>query len=80
MSRVTLKYDADAQADQSSLDWRKSSLCPNNATCVEVAALPDGGRAVRDGKNPAGPSLAFGATAWSEFLAAARAGKFDGGR
>ena len=74
---MTFDIDADAQADQSSLDWRKSSLCPNNATCVEVAALPDGGHAMRDGKNPAGPSLEFGAAGWSEFLTAARAGKFD---
>jgi hypothetical protein len=75
---VTLQYDADAQASQSLLNWHKSSLCPNNATCVEVAALPNGGHAMRDGKNPTSPALVFGAASWSEFLTAARAGKFDG--
>jgi hypothetical protein len=77
---VTFDIDADALADQSSYDWRKSSLCPNNATCVEVAALPDGGHAMRDGKNPTAPHLIFGATAWAEFLTAARAGEFDQSR
>jgi hypothetical protein len=79
MSRVTYSTDADAQAEEPSLNWRKSSLCPNNATCVEVAALPGGGNAMRDGKNPTGPQLAFGTTEWVEFLTAARAGEFAPG-
>lgn len=60
--------------------WRKSSSCPNNATCVEVAELPEGGFAVRDGKNPDRPHLAFSAAEWTEFLAGVRAGEFDPGR
>lgn len=59
------------------LHWYKSSSCPSNATCVEVAALPDGGFAMRDGKNPQGPALRFDAAAWRAFIADARAGGFD---
>jgi hypothetical protein len=77
MSPVTSQDQAGARADTLSLEWRKSSLCPNNASCVEVAALPDGRHAVRDGKNPAAPSLVFGATEWAAFLTEAKAGRFD---
>lgn len=62
------------------LIWRRPSDCPNNATCVEIAALPDGGAAIRDGKDPQGPELRFGAAEWAAFLAAARAGEFNPGR
>ncbi|HEU0089611.1 MAG TPA: DUF397 domain-containing protein [Pseudonocardiaceae bacterium] len=37
--------------------WRKSSYSGASGDCVEIAALADGGRAVRDSKNPAGPAL-----------------------
>ena len=62
------------------LEWFRSSSCPNNATCVEVAALPDGGFAVRDGKNPDKAHLAFSAAEWAEFLTGVRAGEFDPAR
>lgn len=57
------------------LPWRKA--CPNNATCVEIAALPDGGAAIRDSKNPDGPVLRFGDDEWAVFLSAVKAGRFD---
>ncbi|WP_374212704.1 Scr1 family TA system antitoxin-like transcriptional regulator [Frankia sp. CiP3] len=44
---------------------------------VEVATLPDGGRAVRDSKHPDGPALHFTATEWAAFLAGAQDGEFD---
>src|SRR5216683_214742 len=38
--------------------WRKSSYSGSNGgACVEVATLSDGGRAVRDSKDTAGPAL-----------------------
>ena len=64
-------------AAQPTLTWAKSSACTGTANCVEVAALPDGGHAMRDGKNPTDGQLTFGAAAWSDFLAAARAGDFN---
>ena len=49
--------------------WIKSSYSAGRGDCVEVAALPDGARAVRDSKDPAGPVLSFGPDAWQAFTA-----------
>jgi hypothetical protein len=46
--------------------WRKSSRSSNASNCVEVALSPT--PAVRDSKNPSGPTLAFPVSAWSTFL------------
>jgi len=62
-----------------SLAWRKSSFCPTGATCVEIANLSVGDTAMRDGKDPESPELHFTASAWAEFIAAARAGEFNPG-
>ena len=71
---------APEQHGDAALTWRRSSSCPNGASCVEVAALPTGGFALRDGKNPAEPHLEFGAPGWTEFLSGVRAGDFDPAR
>jgi len=66
--------------DLSPAVWRKSTFSNNTGACVEVADLPadlDGGRAVRDSKNPAGPALMFTAAEWAAFTAGVRAGEFD---
>ena len=59
------------------LKWRKAKGCPNGSTCVEVAALPGGGAAVRDSKDPEGARLRFDAGEWERFIAAVKAGEFD---
>jgi Domain of unknown function (DUF397) len=61
----------------SDLVWRKARACPNNATCVEIAALPDGSVAIRDSKDPEGPQLRFNAAEWAAFLVAVKADQFD---
>jgi hypothetical protein len=63
--------------DETRLTWHRSSLCAGNATCVEVAALPGGGAAVRDSKDPEGARLRFDAAEWEAFIAAVKAGEFD---
>ncbi len=59
------------------LCWRKSTHSNGNGgNCVEVADLPDGGRAVRDSKDRSGPILTFTAAEWTAFIAGARDGEF----
>lgn len=64
-------------ADREDLRWRTSSRSGAANNCVEVAKLLDGGRAVRDTKDRAGPVLRFTATEWSAFTAGVRDGEFD---
>lgn len=60
------------------LRWYKSSFSDNQGQdCVEVADLPDGGRLVRDSKNPAGDTLAFTPGEWTAFVKGVHAGEFD---
>ena len=48
--------------------WRKSSHSGDQGECVEVAALPAGGIAVRDSKNPDGPHLTLSRHAFRSLL------------
>jgi len=56
--------------------WRKSTASQGQGQCVEVAVFSDG-VAVRDGKHPGGPALAFTPAEWDAFLAGAKDGEFD---
>lgn len=58
-------------------DWFKSKHSNPETDCVEVAHLSTTLVGVRDSKNPAGPALVFGSSAWSAFLGSARAGRFS---
>ncbi|MEU9890753.1 DUF397 domain-containing protein [Sphaerisporangium sp. NPDC051011] len=58
---------------KSGLQWRKSSYSgATTDNCVEVASNLPGAFAVRDSKNPSGPTLTFSPDAWKEFLATLR--------
>ena len=54
------------------MNWIKSSYSTSQDECVEVATLSDGGRAVRDSKDPNGPVLRFTADEWRAFLSRVR--------
>lgn len=52
------------------LRWAKSSYSGGNqANCVEVAALPDGGRAIRDSKDRDGTILQLTPAQWARLRA-----------
>ncbi|MBM7081584.1 DUF397 domain-containing protein [Micromonospora humidisoli] len=57
--------------------WRTSSRSGGEGNCVEVAAFTDA-VGVRDSKDRSGPALVFAPAAWSDFVAATRAGSFAG--
>ncbi|WP_261554288.1 DUF397 domain-containing protein [Frankia tisae] len=63
--------------DRDSLSWQLSSYTNGSGACVEVAALPEDGRAVRDSKDRSGPILVFTAAEWAAFVAGVRDGEFD---
>ncbi|GAB3682587.1 hypothetical protein GCM10027589_52400 [Actinocorallia lasiicapitis] len=51
------------------LSWRKSSHSGSGDQCVEVAALPEGGRAIRDSKNPELPVIRIDGRGFTKFVA-----------
>jgi hypothetical protein len=55
----------------------KSSFSANGQSCVECARLPGGGMAVRDTKDPDGPTLIFTSEDWEAFTRGIRAGELD---
>jgi hypothetical protein len=59
------------------LSWAKSSFSGGNGACVEVAALPDGGRAVRDTKDRQGGTQFYTPAEWTAFVQGVKAGEFD---
>jgi hypothetical protein len=57
--------------------WFTSSYSNNGGACVEVAGnlvASQGVVPVRDSKDPEGPSLVFGASSWSAFVAGVKSG------
>ncbi|MFD7894283.1 DUF397 domain-containing protein [Streptomyces sp. NPDC059568] len=47
---------------------RKSSHSGDQGDCSEVASTADSRLAVRDSKNPNGPTLPFARQAWADFI------------
>jgi Domain of unknown function (DUF397) len=64
--------------DLSRAEWRKSSWSGGNGgDCVEVARNLSGAVAVRDSKDPDGPTLTFTPDEWVAFTAGIKTGEFD---
>jgi len=64
--------------DLSRAVWRKSARSGGTGgNCVEVARNLPGIVAVRDSKNPDGPSLVFTPAEWAKFAAHVQGGEFD---
>lgn len=72
---MTARHIPDASA---LTEWRKSSYSTGAGDdCVEIANGHPALTPVRDSKNPAGPALLFGDTAWAEFLDAVKGGHYN---
>jgi hypothetical protein len=58
--------------------WQKSRRSNPSGNCVEMAKLPDGtGVAVRNSRDPDGPTLIYTHNEIAAFLAGVRDGDFD---
>jgi hypothetical protein len=64
-------------AGQLDVVWRKSERSNPSGNCVELAALPAGGAAVRNSRDPEGPALIYTAAEITAFLQGAKDGDFD---
>ncbi|MFZ4270261.1 DUF397 domain-containing protein [Streptomyces arboris] len=61
------------RANLTSATWRKSSYSNSDGgNCVEVSDDFPGVVPVRDSKQPEGPAVVFGASAWSAFISDVR--------
>lgn len=60
------------------VQWVKSSASnPAGGNCVEFAALPGGGTAVRNSRHPDGPALVFTCSEIEAMLVGVRRNEFD---
>lgn len=57
--------------------WVKSSYSGGNGACVEVKSPAPLTIAVRDSKDPEGPSLSFRPESWAAFVAEVSGGVYD---
>jgi hypothetical protein len=74
---MSSKAELVRQVEDNDLTWRRSRRSDNSGPyCVEVAEL-EGGVALRDSKDKAGPVLTFTQAEWEAFIAGAKDGEFD---
>ena len=57
--------------------WQKSGRSNPSGNCVECAALPGGGVAVRNSRDPEGPALIYTQAEIDAFILGVRDGDFD---
>jgi hypothetical protein len=57
--------------------WRKSRFSNPDGNCVELAALPDGGTAIRNSRFPDRSVLKYTNAEMTAFISGIKAGEFD---
>ena len=57
--------------------WQKSARSNPSGNCVECAALPDGSVAMRNSRDPEGPTLIYTPAEIEAFILGVRDGDFD---
>lgn len=73
-----MQYDNGVQASEiEGVVWKKSARSNPSGNCVEVAALPGGGYAVRNSRFPEGPALIYTRAEMVAFIGGAKDGDFD---
>jgi hypothetical protein len=69
--------EAGSAISAGTLEWHRPG-CGAAGACVEIANLPEGGVAIRDGKSgDASPVLTFTQDEWGAFTAAIRSGELS---
>jgi Domain of unknown function (DUF397) len=64
------------EAERADLAWLKARSSTHNGACVEIAESA-GKIAIRDSKDPDGPTLVYTPAEFKAFLSGARNGEFD---
>ncbi|MQY06389.1 DUF397 domain-containing protein [Actinomadura macrotermitis] len=62
----------DLQRELTGATWRTSSHSGSGDQCVQVASLSSDRHAVRDSKDPLGPSFVLSTAGWRRLLESAR--------
>jgi hypothetical protein len=57
--------------------WRKSTMCADGESCVEVGKVAEGICVRKSGDGDSGPILLVEEYDWRTFVLGARAGEFD---
>ena len=57
--------------------WQKSRRSSAQGNCVEIAALPGGGAAVRNSRQPQGPALIYTKAEMEALILGVKDGEFD---
>ena len=69
--------NGDPAGSFGSATWVKSSASTAEGNCVELAALPGGGVAIRNSRFPEGPALVYARAEIAAFVAGAKKAESD---
>ena len=70
-------YNGMSATELDGVSWQKSRISNSQGNCVEIAALPDGGAAVRNSRDPQGPALIYTRAEMQALILGVKDGEFD---